>query len=65
MAKGTILVGEDHPVHLELVVDLLEAAGYIVLQPEDPRPRGERLCHAEGTGTSESSRVRRFLHQAP
>ncbi len=35
MARGTILVVEDHPVHLELVVDLLEAAGYTVLQAED------------------------------
>lgn len=35
MARGTILVVEDHPVHLELAVDLLEAAGYTVLQAED------------------------------
>ena len=35
MARGTILVVEDHPVNRELVVDVLEAAGYKVLQAED------------------------------
>lgn len=33
--SATILVVEDHPLHRELVVDLLEAAGYTVLQAED------------------------------
>ena len=32
---ATILVVEDHPLNRELVVDLLEAAGYTVLQAED------------------------------
>jgi CheY-like chemotaxis protein len=31
------MVVEDHPLNRELVVDLLEAAGYIVLQAEDGR----------------------------
>ena len=35
MAGATILIVEDHPLNLELVVDLLEAAGYTVLQAED------------------------------
>ena len=35
MGKGTILVVEDHPVNRELVLNLLEAAGYTVLQAED------------------------------
>ena len=35
MASATILVVEDHPLSRELVVDLLEMAGYTVLQAED------------------------------
>jgi CheY-like chemotaxis protein len=35
MASGTILVVEDHPLNRELVVDILEAAGYTMLQAED------------------------------
>ena len=35
VAKGTILVVEEHPLNRELVADLLEAAGYKVLQAED------------------------------
>lgn len=35
MARRTILVVEDNPLNRELVVDLLEAAGYTVLQAED------------------------------
>lgn len=35
MARGTILVVEDHPLNRELVVDLLEAEGYTVLQAAD------------------------------
>jgi len=34
MAHGTILVVEDNPLNRELVVDLLEGAGYAVLQAE-------------------------------
>ena len=34
MAHGTILVVEDNPLNRELVVDLLEGAGYTVLQAE-------------------------------
>jgi len=33
--SATILVVEDHPLSRELIVDLLEAAGYTVLQAED------------------------------
>jgi two-component system cell cycle response regulator DivK len=35
MASSTILVVEDHPLNRELVVDILEAAGYTMLQAED------------------------------
>jgi CheY-like chemotaxis protein len=35
MASATILVVEDDPLSRELIVDLLEAAGYTVLQTED------------------------------
>jgi len=35
MASRTILVVEDHLLNRELVVDLLEAAGYTVLQAQD------------------------------
>jgi len=35
MASATILVVEDHPLNRELIMDLLEAAGYTVLQAED------------------------------
>ena len=35
MASATILVVEDHSLSRELVTDLLEAAGYTVLQAED------------------------------
>jgi len=35
--RGTILVVEDHPLNRELVVDLLEAAGYTVRQAADGR----------------------------
>jgi two-component system cell cycle response regulator/two-component system cell cycle response regulator DivK len=35
MANSTILVVEDHPLNRELVVDILEAAGYTMLQAED------------------------------
>ena len=35
MASGTILVVEDHPLNRELVVDILEAADYTMLQAED------------------------------
>lgn len=35
MVRRTILVVEDNPLNQELVVDLLEAAGYSVLQAED------------------------------
>jgi len=34
MAHRTILVVEDNPLNRELVVDLLEGAGYTVLQAE-------------------------------
>lgn len=34
-SKKTILVVDDHPLSRELVVDLLEAVGYTVLQTED------------------------------
>ena len=35
MASSTILVVEDHPLNRGLVVDILEAAGYTMLQAED------------------------------
>ena len=35
MASGTILVVEDHPLNRELVVDILEATGYTMLQAKD------------------------------
>ena len=35
MARGTILVVKDHPLNTELAVELLEAAGYMVLQAAD------------------------------
>ena len=35
MAGATILIVEDHPLSRELVVDLLEAAGYTMLQAEN------------------------------
>lgn len=35
MTPNTVLVVDDHPLSRELVVDLLEAAGYTVLQAED------------------------------
>ena len=37
MRRDTILVVENHPLNRELVVDLLEVAGYAVLQAEDGR----------------------------
>lgn len=36
MASATILIVGDHPLSRELVVDLLETAGYTVLQAEQP-----------------------------
>jgi CheY-like chemotaxis protein len=41
--RDTILVVEDYPLSRELVVDLLEAAGYTVLQAEDGRGLLERV----------------------
>lgn len=35
MNRRTILVVDDHPLNRELVADLLEPAGYTVLQAED------------------------------
>jgi CheY-like chemotaxis protein len=35
MAQGKILVVEDHPLNRELVVTVLEARGYTVLEAED------------------------------
>ena len=35
MTRGTVLVVEDDPLSRELVLDLLAAAGYAVLQVED------------------------------
>jgi two-component system, cell cycle response regulator DivK len=35
MNRGTILVVEDNPVNMELATDLLESAGYAVLQAAD------------------------------
>jgi CheY-like chemotaxis protein len=43
MARGTVLVVEDHPVNRELVVDVLEAAGYTILQAEDGSGLLERV----------------------
>lgn len=43
MTRGRILVVEDHPLNRELVVDLLEAAGYTVLQAEDGTGLLERV----------------------
>jgi two-component system cell cycle response regulator DivK len=37
VTRGTVLVVEDHPLNRELVVDLLEAAGYTVRQAADGR----------------------------
>ena len=37
------MVVEDHPLNRELVVDLLEAAGYTVLQAEDGRGLLEQM----------------------
>lgn len=37
VTRGNILVVEDHPLNRELVVDLLEAAGYTVRQAADGR----------------------------
>ncbi len=37
VTPGTVLVVEDHPLNRELVVDLLEAAGYTVRQAADGR----------------------------
>ena len=35
MTPKTVLIVDDHPLSRELVVDLLEAAGYTVIQAED------------------------------
>ena len=43
MTRKTILVVEDHPLSRELVVDLLEAAGYTILQAEDGRGLLDRV----------------------
>ena len=43
LRRGTILVVEDHPLNRELVVDLLEAAGYTVRQAADGRGLLERV----------------------
>lgn len=45
MAHKTILIVEDNQVSRELVVDLLTAAGYIVLEAEDGRGLIERVKH--------------------
>ena len=42
MVDKKILVIEDHPMNRELVVDLLEAAGYIVLPAENAEQGIER-----------------------
>ena len=43
MARRVILVVEDNPFNRELVVDLLQAAGYTVLQAEDGVGLPERV----------------------
>ena len=43
MALATILVVDDVPINRELAVDLLEAAGYAVLQAEDGAGLIERV----------------------
>ncbi len=43
MAPLTVLVVDDHPFNRELVVDLLEPAGYTVLQAEDGEGLIERV----------------------
>jgi CheY-like chemotaxis protein len=35
MPRATILIIEDHPLNMELIADLLETHGYVVLQAED------------------------------
>lgn len=49
MAGEKVLVIEDNPMNLELVVDLLEAAGYTVLQAETAE-KGIELAKAESPG---------------
>jgi CheY-like chemotaxis protein len=46
MAGEKILVIEDHPLNLELVVDLLDLAGYCVITANDAE-RGIELAKAE------------------
>jgi hypothetical protein len=43
MARGTILVVEDHPLNRELIVDLLKGAGYMVLEAENGHGLVERV----------------------
>ena len=46
MCDRTILVVEDNPFNMELAVDVLEVAGYTVLQAEDAE-RGIALAQGE------------------
>lgn len=43
MSRRTILVVDDHPLNRELLADLLEPAGYTVLQAEDGTGLLERV----------------------
>lgn len=49
MAGETVLVVEDNPLNMELVTDLLEAAGYCVRQASTAE-EGIRLVRAERPG---------------
>jgi len=46
MAGEKVLLVEDHPLNMELAADILEIAGYTVLQAEDAE-RGIALAKAE------------------
>ena len=46
MTRLKVLIVEDHALNMELVVDVLEAAGYSVLQARDAE-RGMTLARAE------------------
>ena len=67
--KKRILVVEDNPLNLELVTDLLEAAGFIVCHAADRRrrlprrPRAVAGPHSHGPQPARSGRIGR--HQSP
>ncbi len=46
MAGEKILIIEDNPLNMQLVADILQAAGYVVLQAEDAE-KGIALARAE------------------